>query len=303
MNIKPVKIVVPATTANLGPGFDCLGMALELWNIVDVQPASESRQSRVLVQGEGAGELPHDQTNLVYRAMESLWRHTGKLMPPLEIRCNNQIPLQRGLGSSAAAIVGGLVAANNALDKPLDDNTLLELAVELEGHADNVSAALLGGLRLVGMEEGQRFTIPITIPSDIGVVLFVPEMAIATEEARSILPNTVSREDAVYNVTRVAMLINALVTGRMEDLRHGTKDRLHQPYRQKLFPGMNGIFAAALVGGALGVFLSGSGSSIVALTQGREMTLAYEMAEAARRAGVEGLVRITKPTAQGAHTG
>ena len=330
---------VPATTANLGPGFDCLGMALDLWNEVRVEMLripgmpGDGGGPTVSVQGQGAVELPADRNNLVYCAMEHLFKEARVDMPPgLQLLCHNEIPLKRGLGSSAAAIVGGLVAANLLLSyleqqagtlesqvfqntmpdvhgeklagscvRPFSREKLLDMAVHLEGHPDNVAATLLGGLQLVAREGDVLLTAPVPVPDDVHAVLFIPEMTIATEDARAVLPNSISREDAVYNMGRVALLVNALATGRLDDLRFATRDRLHQPYRQRLFPAMKVIFAAALSAGALGVFLSGSGSTILALTRGREMTVAYEMAEAARQANIAGEVKITRPTPQGAH--
>ena len=296
---------VPATTANLGPGFDCLGMALDLWNEVRVT-AAESLD--VSVEGEGAGALPPNADNLVYRAIKRLFDAAGASPPVVHLHCVNRIPLERGLGSSAAAIVGGLVAGRALLDQAggesatrFGDHDLLDMAVAIEGHPDNVSAALLGGLRLIVSEDGTLLAPPVPFPADLRSVIFVPERRIATEDARAVLPSTISREDAVYNMGRVGLLVNALASGRLEDLTAATRDRLHQPYRQPLFPAMKVIFKAALDAGGLGVFLSGSGSTILALTRGKEMTVAYEMAEAARQANVEGEVKVTSPTTLGAH--
>ena len=302
---------VPATTANLGPGFDCLGMALDLWNEVRVEvldAPGESDGPVVLVQGQGSVDLPGDGSNLVLRAMTHLFREARLDMPALRLHCYNRIPLKRGLGSSSAAIVGGLVAANHLLPEhpesgghAFSKEELLDMAVHIEGHPDNVTPALLGGLQLVVQEDDVLLAAPVPVPDDIHAVIFVPQMTIGTEEARAVLPASISREDAVYNMGRVALLVNALGTKRLGDLYLATGDRLHQPYRQKLFPAMKVIFEGALKGGALGVFLSGSGSTILALTGGREMTVAYEMAEAARQANIEGEVKITKPTSLGAH--
>ena len=304
---KPVTVRVPATTANLGPGFDCLGMALDLWNQVQV---GLGQHPSVSVQGQGAGELPEDRDNLVYRALEHLYQSRGMTAPSLTVHCRNEIPLKRGLGSSAAAIVGGLLAANLVMSRASGDGEprvalsleeLLELAVYLEGHPDNVAAALHGGMRLVAQEEQTLLCSPVPVPEEMHAVLFIPEARIATEDARAVLPDSLSRTDAVYNTGRVGLLVNAMATGRLEDVIYGTQDRIHQPYRQRLFPAMKVIFAGALKGGALGVFLSGSGSTVMALTKGREMTVAYEMAEAARQASVPGDVKITRPSLVGAH--
>lgn len=296
---------VPATTANLGPGFDCLGMALDLWNEVQVEV---SDGPNVSVEGFGADSLPNNKSNLIYRAMETLFHEAGVDTPGLQVHCINKIPLKRGLGSSAAAIVGGLVAANQLIPlldplgcRSISMEKILDLAVNLEGHPDNVAPALMGGLVLVVREEDHLMTTTISVPEDMRAVLLIPEFSIATEEARSVLPDSISRQDAVYNMGRVALLVNALSTQRVEDLMAATKDRLHQPYRGRLFPAMKVIFSGALKAGALGVFLSGSGPTVLALTMGKEMTVAYEMAEAARQASVAAEVKVTKPVARGAY--
>jgi len=307
MENRPITVLVPATTANLGPGFDCLGMALDLWNQVQVTPGE---RPSVSIHGQGAGELPEDEGNLVYRSMEHLYQSRGAVAPSFTVRCLNEIPLKRGLGSSAAAIVGGLLAADLLMRRTegggeaegsLSLEELLDLAVYLEGHPDNVAAALYGGMRLVAQEGQVLLCSPVPVPEDIHAVLFIPETRIATEDARAVLPDSISWADAVYNTGRVALLVNAMATGRLEDVAYGTQDRVHQPYRQRLFPAMKVIFSGALKGGALGVFLSGSGSTVMALTRGREMTVAYEMAEAARQASVAGDVKITRPSLVGAH--
>ncbi len=318
MDMRPVRVLAPATSANLGPGFDCLGLALDLWNELDVVPlvdvASNHPSPVVEITGEGEGELSTGEDNLVYRSMSFLFNEAGVEMPAMHLKCHNQIPLKRGLGSSAAAIAAGLVAANALCSNPFSANEMLEMAATIEGHPDNVSAALLGGLQLVVAEqEGESalsegghpgvklFTASIDLPAELHVVLFIPEVRIATADARAVLPEKVSRADAVYNISRAALLVAGMSTGRVEYLGVATQDRLHQPYRQSLFPAMKVIFAAARAANALGVFLSGSGSTILALTRGREMTVAYEMAEAARQAGVNGKVKIIRPTTQGAH--
>lgn len=300
--MNPVRVLAPATTANLGPGFDCLGMSVDLWNRLDVLPAGSDRNTPLVeVIGEGAGELPIDNGNLVYQAMEFLFREAEESLPPLRLICHNQVPLSRGLGSSAAAIASGLVAANALCRHSFPPNELLEMAATIEGHPDNVAAAILGGLRLVISDQNRLYTVPISVPSEVHAVLLVPEVRIATEDARRVLPDLVSVADAVYNLGRIALLVAGMTTNHPEYLRVATQDRLHQPYRQAIFPEMKLIFKAARDAGALGVFLSGSGSTIMALTQGREMTVAYEMAEAARQAELEYRVEVTKPTLLGAH--
>ena len=299
-----VRVKAPATTANMGPGYDCLGMALDVWNTIEIE-VLDSGEPVVEVTGEGAGELETGRDNLVYRSMEFLFQDAEQEMPLVRIRCDNAIPLARGMGSSAAAIAGGLVAANAICSQDYTPNDLLEMAATIEGHPDNVAAAVLGGMQLVisdKTEEGSRlYTVPINVPPELHAVVFVPQVRIATEDARAVLPEKVTVADAVHNMGRVGLLVASMATNHPEYLAIATQDLLHQPYRQPLFPAMKVIFKAALDAGALGVFLSGSGSTVLALTQGREMTVAYEMAEAARQASVEGNVSVTQPTVRGAH--
>jgi len=299
-----VRVKAPATTANMGPGYDCLGMALDIWNTIESK-VLDSGEPVVEVTGEGAGELGTGRDNLVYRSMEFLFQDAEQEMPLVRIRCDNAIPLARGMGSSAAAIAGGLVAANSICSQDYTTNDLLEMAATIEGHPDNVAAAVLGGMQLVisdKTEEGSRlYTVPINVPPGLHAVVFVPQVRITTEDARAVLPEKVTMADAVHNMGRVGLLVASMATNHPEYLAIATQDLLHQPYRQPLFPAMKVIFKAALDAGALGVFLSGSGSTVLALTQGREMTVAYEMAEAARQASVEGNVSVTQPTVRGAH--
>ena len=301
--MESIRVAAPATTANLGPGFDCLGLALDLWNELEVVAGQVAPDDEPLVEvlGEGAGELITGRDNLVYRAMAFLFQEAGREMPPLHLRCHNEIPLERGLGSSAAAIAGGLVAANALCDDLFSSDDLLEMAATIEGHPDNVAAAVLGGLQLVVTDEDRLYTAAIDVPADLAAVLFIPDFRIATADARAVLPEKVSVSDAVYNMGRAALLLAGMATNHPEYLRLGTQDRLHQPYREPLFSPMKLLFRAALDAGALGAFLSGSGSTVLALTQGREMTVAYEMAEAAKQAGVSGKVRVTQPSVRGAH--
>ena len=297
--MQRIDVRVPATSANLGPGFDCLGMALDMWNHVQFQPGEDPG---VHVVGQGAGYLSTDRDNLVYRAAERYFQETGIAMPPLSITCRNEIPLARGLGSSSAAIVGGLVGASAMASDALPDLELLwKLAVAMEGHPDNVTPALFGGCQIVVREQDTLVRAVVSLPQNLQAILFIPDMPMFTIQARKILPSQVSREDAVYNMGRVALLVNALATGRVEDLRVATQDRLHQPARQQLMPAMRLLFRNALDAGALGVFLSSAGSTILALTGGEDARVAKEMTDAANRAGIHGEVRITKPSSQGAH--
>lgn len=256
-----VTVRVPATIANLGPAFDALGLAVTLHNTVELEPAEAPS---VEVSGEGEGALPDDERNLVYRAAAAAAAAAGR-DATFRIRCRNDIPLARGLGSSAAAIVGGLAAANAALGRPLDEETLLRLAVGIEGHPDNVAPALFGGAVVCGAGRGGQVAVARLIPAWQAVlVVAVPGFAVSTEEARRRLPASVPFTDAVGNVARTAALVVSLLTGRMDLLAEAMEDALHQPYRRPLVPGMDAVFRAARAAGAYGAALAGSGPSVVA---------------------------------------
>ena len=300
---KPVRIMtdslrvnVPATTANMGPGFDCLAMALDIWNTVTVEPGEGGFE----ISGHGADTLKRDRSNLVVRSFSVPFERSGKTAPRARFTCENGIPLARGLGSSSAAVVAGLVAGNELCGRPLAEAELLDLAVEIEGHPDNVSAALLGGCQIVIGGDSGYLASSVPVPEGLKAVIYVPETSMPTNLARGLLSQTVERQDAVYNIGRVGLLVRAFATGDLSGLAMATEDRLHQPARLELFPPMKVIIRAAVDAGALGAFLSGAGSSIVALAKGREVTIGYEMAEAASKAGVNGTFLVTQPTEQGA---
>ena len=277
-----IRVRVPATTSNLGPGFDALGLALRLYNTLELEPADAPR---IEVEGEGAATLPRDPAHLAYRAALAVAALRGGTAPrAFHLRQHNGIPLARGLGSSAAAIVGGAAAANALLGGPLDRQALLDLAAGMEGHPDNVAPAVLGGLvACVAAETGTIRTVRL-IPERLRVVIAIPEFAVSTAEARRLLPEAVPYRDAVFNVTRTALLVGALVEGRMDLLGEATRDRLHQPYRARLVPGLEAVFTAAREAGAHGVALSGSGPTVVAFGEAAEigpaMCRAFEAAGA-----------------------
>ncbi|MBI4320478.1 MAG: homoserine kinase [Chloroflexi bacterium] len=292
-------VQIPATTANLGPGFDALGLALELFNTVSVERADALS---VAVEGEGAGHLPLNAGNLVYRAIAAYYKLIDAQPPPLRVRCRNSIPLARGLGSSAAAIVGGLVAANALEGNPLSDQALLGLAHRLEGHPDNVAASLHGGLTVALLNGEDVVCLKVLPPANLHAVLFIPDFAMSTEAARRVVPRQISRADAVFNIGRAAAVVASLATGQSQYLSLATQDRLHQPYRQTIFPAMSDLFAAALEAGAAGAFLSGAGSTICALAVDREAQIAEALAATAARLQVRGRSLIASVSQTGART-
>jgi len=285
--VARVHVRVPASTANLGPGFDALGLALALHNEVI---AEEADGVVVTVEGEGAGRLAGGDRNVVARGVRAAYEAGGRPFPGCAVRCVNRIPLARGLGSSAAAWVGGLVAGNALAGGPLDRAALLALAARLEGHPDNVAAALHGGLTVsCAGPEGAR---AVALPPPVGLawVVLVPEVTSSTAEARAVLPATVARQDAVFNVQRVALLLAAMQAGRLDLLPAALEDRLHEPYRRRLFPWMPAVAAAARLAGALGCVLSGAGPSTLAVVPaaGASAAVASAMEKALEEAGVRG---------------
>ena len=285
----PVRVRVPATTANLGPGFDTLGLALAFHNEVVAAPADGVT---VRVEGEGAGYLPTDERNVVVRGIRLAFEEVGHPFTGCVLHCLNRIPAARGLGSSAAAWVGGLVAGNALMGSPLSTETLLKLAARAEGHPDNVAAALLGGLTVSCDVDGRTIALRLPVPSGLQWIVLVPEVTSSTAEARSVLPVTVPRPDAVFNVQRVSLLLAALQLGRGEVLGTAMDDRLHQPYRNRLFPWMPRVTEAARAAGALGCVLSGAGPSLLAVVGDGAERVAQAMETTLAKAGVRGATKV-----------
>lgn len=251
---------VPATSANLGPGFDVLGIALDLANEVSVSAAGSWA---VTVKGEGAGELAEDETNLVVASMKRVAEAAGRPLEPMRVECTNRIPVGRGLGSSAAAIVGGLVAANEVLEQPLGRDELLGQAAALEGHGDNVAAALLGGFTIFyHSQDGQPRALALAPAFGLSAVVVIPAQPLLTTEARGVLPSMLSYEDAKFQMARVALMALAVFEGRAELLAEAAADRMHQPARRQLEVGYDAAERALLEAGALAVSLSGAGPSV-----------------------------------------
>jgi homoserine kinase len=296
-----VHVRVPATSANLGPGFDALGLALALHNDVE---ASEADGVSVRIEGEGAGRLARDADNVVARGVRLAYEAVGRPFKGVAVRCVNRVPTSRGLGSSAAAWVGGLLAGNVLCGNALSRDAILALATKAEGHPDNVAAALLGGLTVscVG-DAGAVTAISLPVPRELTWVALIPEATSSTAEARAVLPASVPRADAVFNVQRVALLLAALQSGRTEALAGALDDRLHQPYRLALFPWMPAVAAAARAAGAVGCVLSGAGPALLAVVVGEAGAVARAMETALRAAGGAGIARTLDVDPRGATSG
>lgn len=264
-----VTVTVPATTANLGPGFDCIGAALSLYNQFRFSRLSSQSQNElaIAVTGLDAERVKTDDSNLAYQAFAKLYHHLEKPVPSVQIEIDLGVPLARGLGSSATAIVGGLLGANELAGTPLDKEQIMELAIALEGHPDNVVPALLGGCRLSATRADGNWTIcDILWHSDIIPVLAIPDFELSTSEARRVLPTSYSRADAIFNVAHLGLLLRGLETARPDWLHTALQDRIHQPYRQTLIAGFEQVQTAAIAAGAYGLVISGAGPTLLALT-------------------------------------
>lgn len=264
-----VIVTVPATTANLGPGFDCIGAALSLYNRFEFStlPTAAENAFKIDVSGLEAERVKTDATNLAYQAFAHCYQHIGQAPPPVRLSIELNIPLARGLGSSATAIVGGLVGANVLAGSPLSQADLMAMAIELEGHPDNVVPALIGGCQLAASRPDASWTI-CNVPwhEDVVPVVAVPNFELSTAEARRVLPLTYSRHDAIFNAAHLGLLLRGLETGQADWLSTALQDRIHQPYRQHLISGYEAVQTAALDAGAYGLVISGAGPTLLALT-------------------------------------
>ena len=257
-------IKVPATSANLGPGFDALGLALDLWNETTVTSAKEFA---LTVTGEGADRLTSGRNNLIVRAAQRLADHAGKSLPSFHAECVNAIPLSSGMGSSSAAILTGLLAGNALLDHPLLKEEILNLASEMEGHPDNVAPALLGGLVVSTMHAGRVIAHPIPLGMDAHITIVLPDFHLSTKQARAALPKKIPMRDAVHNISRVVLVTEAFRDGNLTLLGQVMTDTLHQPYRLPLIPGAQDAMEAAKEAGAEAVALSGAGPGLIAFSK------------------------------------
>lgn len=285
-----IKVSVPATSANVGSGFDALGLAVTLYNT-----ATFEESDTLDISAADGTRIPRGESNLVYRSARTLFDRVGKKMPPLRIVQTNPIPMARGLGSSSACIIAGLLGANRMLGDVLDKQELLTLATAIEGHPDNVAPALLGGLTSSVFEGGQVYSVKRDVDQSLCFAAFVPDYKLLTEAARAALPKTVPHKDAVYNLSRAALLPAAFCEGRHDLLAIATEDRLHQPYRLPLMPGAAEVFAIARECGAKAVYVSGAGSTVMAVAERADAERFYAGAERAleRLEGLDGCEAFT----------
>lgn len=269
-----IRIQVPATSANLGSGFDALGIALTLYNQVWMEESDS-----IQISSRDNVPVPQDEHNLVYWAAKLLYERCGHSLRGLRIVQENNIPMARGLGSSSACIVAGLLGANHLLGDPFNQHQLIDFAAEIEGHPDNTTPAIQGGLVASAMEQGRVYSVSVPVSEKIRFAVFIPPFELKTEMARSVLPKDYSREDAVYNLSRSALMTASLFSGNTENLRVAVQDKIHQPYRRGLIPHCDQVFQLCGQLGSLGTYISGAGPTIIAMVSAES---ADEFAQQAR---------------------
>lgn len=285
---RTIRVRVPGTSANCGPGFDAIGVACTIYN--DLELTLKGEEGLVIeIEGEGAANIPADERNIVLRAIRTILKraHREDEVKGFHIRMTNHIPLSRGLGSSAAAIVAGLKAANALLGNRFSRRELLQMATNIEGHPDNVAPAIFGGFTISVVTRGRVECFSLMPRMPLKLVVAVPEFPLSTRLARSVLPEQVKMKDAVFNLSRAALLVAALTKGQPRFLRNAFADALHQPYREKLIPGMKDVFRDACRAGALGASLSGAGPCLIAYTLENEEAVGRAMVEAFKEHEIE----------------
>ena len=298
--VSAITVTVPATTANLGPGFDCIGAALKLYNEFKFTRQEEG-ELIIHVTGTEAERVKTDENNLLYQAFVKFYQHIEQTPPIVKIEIKLGVPLARGLGSSATAIVGGLVAANQLEGAPMSQSQVMELAIAMEGHPDNVVPALLGRCRLAATSGAGWEICDVPWHKDVVPVVAIPDFELSTSEARGVLPTEVSRADAIFNMAHLGLLLRGLETGNGQWLKTGLQDKLHQPYRKALIPGYDALNIAAVSAGAYGMVISGAGPTLLALAD----KLHSEAVEAAilaawQQEGITAEVRSLSLDTQGA---
>lgn len=277
-----ITVRVPATSANMGPGFDTLGIALNLYNDFGFREIEDG------LKFNGMPEEFCNEDNIIYKAMKYCFDKAGYKIKGLEIsEIKQNVPVSRGLGSSSTCIVGGLVGANEILGKKFSEEELLEMAVEIEGHPDNVAPALLGGMVVAIVDENKTYYDKIDVKNGIKFISIIPNFRLSTEEARKVLPKEISLKDGVYNVSRAALMVACFSSGKYELLRYACKDAFHQNYRSKLIPGFEEVYNKSYELGALACYLSGAGPTIMAIIDEKDERFSNKLKEFLQIKGLE----------------
>lgn len=294
-----VTVKIPATTANIGAGFDTFGMAFSFYSAVTMQRGGNFKGIKITNHGEISNSMADPNRNLVAICSRKLWDKVGYDYNGVELILDNDIPVSRGLGSSAAAIVGGFVAANEMAGRPFDTKELLEMAVDMEGHPDNVAPALLGGFVSSCRRDGETVVFKAIPPADLKAVVAIPDFHLSTKVAREAMPTEVSVQDAVYNIQCASLLVGAMLSGNYELLGKAIDDKLHQPYRFPLIKGADKVLAAAKKAGALAAALSGAGPTLIAFTNGDGKGIQSAMEKAWNQENVKCRVLILEQDNEG----
>ncbi|MBE6732180.1 MAG: homoserine kinase [Ruminococcaceae bacterium] len=291
-----IRIDVPATSANLGAGFDSLGIALTMHNRVWMEEWDE-----IDIKSVDSTAIPTDESNLIYWAADHLYKICGKSLPGLKLRQENNIPMARGLGSSSACIVAGILGANRLLGSPLSQTELINLAAKIEGHPDNTSPAISGGLVASAIEGERVYSVSVPVSEKIAFAVMIPPFELKTEEARRVLPKMYSREDAVYNLSRSGLMTASLFSGNLENLRVAVQDKIHQPYRSPLIENCDTVFRMSYEMGSLGTYISGAGPTIISMIDACDKTFCENIASHLEKRGINGWrVEIMKADPHGA---
>ena len=276
-----VKITVPATSANLGSGFDSLGLALTMYNTIYLE-----EYDGIDIKSLDDIVIPTDESNLVYSSAKRIYEIIDKPFKGLKIRQRNDIPMARGLGSSSACLVGGLVGANELLGNPLTKEELINLSAAIEGHPDNTTPAILGGLVTCAIDHGRVYSVSVPVDGHTKFIALIPPETLKTSHARSVLPQTVSRENSVFNLSRAALMTASLFSGSLDNLKIATDDMLHQPFRMGLIKGADTAFRVAYEVGAYGVYISGAGSTIMAIIDDKDDTFVERVGLELKKNGI-----------------
>ena len=262
-----IEVKVPATSANMGSGYDSIGIALNLYNIIKMEESD-----CIDISDVSGADIPMDESNLIYQCAKKVYDICGKPLKGMKIVEQCDIPQTRGLGSSSACTVAGILGANALLGNPLDRESMIDLAANIEGHPDNSTPAILGGFCVALLEYGKVWSVRVPMNGKVEFITFIPDFELSTEKARAALPKTIAHHDAVFNLSRAALLAGSLTTGKLENLGVAVGDCLHQPYRFDLIPDGRELVHAAKAMGALGTFISGAGPSIIAVVDAHDKT-------------------------------
>lgn len=289
---------VPASTTNLGPGFDVLGLALKLYSTVEIEETDSG--VRIIVHGVDQDKIPTSTDNLAFESANYIFQRVGYQPKGIKLTITNGIPAIRGLGGSGTAILGGLLSANAICGDPFSPDQILDFAVEREGHPDNITASLLGGLTVAVVDKKNVKAVKLSPPEDLRVVIAIPDYTLSTKEAREVLPQNLDLKSAIYNVSRSSLLVAAVATGKLDMLNVAMQDLLHQPHRAKLIPGFEDVCNSAIQAGALSAALSGAGPSIAAYCITSEDQIANVMIDAFAKNGLNAEAKILEVDSAGA---